>query len=324
MTPRPAPVSILLSYWYYKSDDDVTETAAALQASADAGNTIRLLVDSGAFSAFTQNVEITVGDYATWLDTVCVPSYGRWMTGAFNLDVIRNPEASWANWEALRQLGHDTMPVVHLGASTDVLDRYVDAGADYIGLGGLVKAPGTKRLSWAKRMHRHVREEHPHVRLHGLGVSGTNFTRLMPWFSVDSTSMIVSLMYHVLRLYDPVSHRLRSEPMFDPNTKGRQRNQVQFSLGFQRLLRQHYRIPPEAVMTAGPANRQLYRELAGRVVEAFQEDCRRRRPVTPPPSLADGPDGTHVHGVYVPEDLIGMLRATYNDLTITQPQEAHT
>tara|TARA_R110002153_G_scaffold217468_1_gene369924 strand:- start:216 stop:1193 length:978 start_codon:yes stop_codon:yes gene_type:complete len=316
VTVTSAPVSLLLSYWYYRKDADVASTAAALDEATAAGVNIRLLIDSGAFSAHTQGAEITVESFAEWLDTICVPRYGDYITGIFNLDVIRNPEASWQNWNGLRELGHNTMPVVHLGAPTEVMDRYVKAGADYIGLGGLVKAPGRKRLSWAKRMHRHVRDEHPHVRLHGLGVSGTEFTRKMPWFSVDSTSMIVSLMYKVLRIYDPVQHKLVSEPMFDPSAPGRSRNQVQFSQSFQRTLRQTYGVPPELVMTAGPGNRQLYRELAGRVVEQFQEDARRRRLITPPPSLAHDFDGTHVHGVYVPEDLIGMLRATYNPLTL--------
>lgn len=318
MTVREAPVSVLLSFHYYRKDSDVEDTVAAMRAATDAGVKLRLLIDSGAFSAYNIGSEITVEDFGTWLTDIGLPRYGEWTTGIFNLDVIRDADASWTNWNLLREMGHDTMPVVHLGSPGETMDRYVKAGADYIGLGGLVKAPGSKRLSWAKRMHRYVRDEHPHVRLHGLGVSGTDFTRLMPWYSVDSTSMIVSLMYNLLRLYDPVHHRLTSEPMFDPATTGRQRNQVQFSLGFQRLLRQHYGIPPEAVMTCNAENRQLFREIAGRVVEAFQEDCRRRRPVSPPPSLDGDEDGTHVHGVYIPEDLVGMLAATHNPFTLPE------
>jgi hypothetical protein len=301
-------VSLLVSYWYYRKDADVEATAAAMDEAVANGVTLRLLIDSGAFSAHTQGVEITAESFADWLDDVGVPAYGRHTVGVFNLDVIRDAEGSWANWNRLADRGHVTMPVVHLGAPTDVLDRYVEAGADYIGLGGLVKAPGKKRLAWSKHMHRYVRDNHPGVRLHGLGVSGTEFTRLMPWFSVDSTSMIVSLMYKLLRIYDPVEHRLKSEPMWG----------TQFSQGFARTLRQTYGVPPEAVWTAKPENRQLYRELAGRVVEAFQEDCRRRRPVPPPASLADDLAGTHVHGVYVPEDLVGMLRATFNPLSLPQ------
>lgn len=317
MTAREAPVSVLLSFHYYRTGDDVAETAAAMRAATDAGVKLRLLIDSGAFSAYNIGSEITVEEFGTWLTDIGMPNYGEWTTGIFNLDVIRDAEASWSNWNLLREMGHETMPVVHLGSSGDVLDRYVKAGADYIGLGGLVKAPGKKRKSWSKRMHRYVRDEHPHVRLHGLGVSGTEFTRLLPWFSVDSTSMIVSLMYHVLRIYDPVYHRLISEPMFDPSTKGRQRHQVQFSLHFSRILRQYYDIPPELVWSCGAGNRQLFREIAGRVVEVFQEDTRRKRPITPPPSLVGDENGTHVHGVYIPEDLVGMLAATYNPFTLT-------
>lgn len=279
------PFSILLSYWYFRNDNAIGTVTSALRAAQERGATVRLLVDSGAFSADSQGAAITVADYARWLDTVAVPEWGPWLVGALSLDVLRDPEASWSNWVALRDRGHDTIPVTHMGDGFDVLDRYANEGADYIALGAMVGRSMTRKLRWSAHVHRHVRDNHPDVRLHGLGVSSQQMVERLPWWSVDASSFGSAYRYGRAKLYDPATGRFVSVALdgsADTHRHGR-------------LLRDVYGVDPSAIRKSSAKNRPLLIALSARTVVEWQRAIRAARPVSPPPSRSLA--GTHVHMV---------------------------
>ena len=278
------PVSLLISYWYFQNDGQIRQVIDAAQAAADKGKTVRILVDSGAFSAHSQGFDIRLADYASWLEEVA-PALRDWLVGAITLDVLNDEAQSWDNWAALQRRGLDTIPVVHLHARADVVDRYVDAGVDWVALGAMVGQPFPTKFAWAAWIHRHLRDRHPHVRTHGLGATSQRMTETIPWWSVDSSSFGSGFRYGRARLYDPATRKIVAVPVdgsADIHRHGR-------------LLRDVYGIDPAAVRKSGSGNRDLLLAAAARAVLLWQTDLRAGRPIPAPASqTADGP---HIHAV---------------------------
>jgi len=168
----PMSVGLLASFWYYRKFDLGAITPAC-----------PLILDSGAFTAHTQGGQIDMYEYAEWLDAAPRP-----YDFAFTLDVLGDERQSFLNWERLRKRGTDTVPVVHFGQTPDVLQRYVDAGADRIALGGLASGGATPQAkAWTAVMFRALRE-HEHVRTHGLGVHLSSPMARFPWTTTDSST----------------------------------------------------------------------------------------------------------------------------------------
>lgn len=287
MTENREPFSILMSYWYYKSQHVVERITAALENAHASGQPVRVLVDSGAFSADSQGAPVTVTDYAGWLDDVVRPRWGRWTVGALNLDVLRDPEASYRNWRALRSNGHHTVPVTHLGDPFSVVDRYVENGADFIALGAMVGRSFTRKFRWAAHVHAHVNRNYPHVKLHGLGVGSQKMVERLPWWSVDTTSFSSAYRYGRLIFYDPKTQTIRSVPL-DGGTE---------IYAYGPTLRRFLGINPAEITTSHPGNRRTLVGVAAESVILWQTDLRSRRPIQPPRSLDKQTEGTHVHFV---------------------------
>ncbi len=161
----------------------------------------RLIIDSGAFTAWTAGEAIRPEVYAEW----ALQFEQRWRgrLGALefmNLDVIGDQEASWRNLQALRVRGLDAMPVVTHGAEPVHLERAIEEHPR-LALGGLVpltRNPAALR-AWLDRcfgllLRRHAAGQRL-VRVHLLGVTQPWVLRRYPAFSADSSSWEISVRY---------------------------------------------------------------------------------------------------------------------------------
>lgn len=279
------PVSLLISYWYFRSDGAVARVVESAERATQAGANVRILLDSGAFSAHSQGFDIRVADYASWLEEVS-PALRDWLVGAITLDVLNDEAQSWDNWAALQRRGLDTVPAVHLHARLDAVDRYVDAGVDWLALGAMVGQSLPKKFGWAAWVHRHLRDQHPHVRTHGLGATSEKMIASIPWWSVDSSSFGSGFRYGRAKLYDPATRRLI--PVSVNGSAETHRH--------GRLLRDVYGIDPATVRKSSPENREVLLRAATRAILLWQRDLRRARPIEAPGSRSGG-SGTHLHPV---------------------------
>lgn len=174
------PFKILASYHFFKKVD-LDEMFAPL--------TIKPMVfaDCGAYSAFTQGVEINIKDYADWLKR-----WAHWISVAVNLDVIRDADATANNQKILERLGCSVIPVFHTGSSLTILDdlckRY-----PYIALGGMVGAERNVTLRWSATCMNRTKEYG--TAFHGFGMTNRKNIETLPWYSVDSASWAGSFMY---------------------------------------------------------------------------------------------------------------------------------
>lgn len=170
---------------------------------------VKVMLDSGAFSAWTRGVEIELARYIAFIkeNAALLDSY-------INLDSIpgergRRPTVkevdraaaeSLENYRAMRAAGLRPIPVFHFGESFVWLERLLEAGADYICLGGTVgtrTAPKRQFFDECFSILTNGRGE-PIVRVHGLGVSEGKFVTRYPWYSVDSTSWAIAPIYGMI------------------------------------------------------------------------------------------------------------------------------
>ena len=92
-----------------------------------------LLIDSGAFTAFTKGKAVDITEYEKYLDKV-VDKYPS--TTYFMLDVIGNPEQTYANYLRMVKDGFSPIPIVTPGAPDAHADHFYQE-SKVVGLGGL-------------------------------------------------------------------------------------------------------------------------------------------------------------------------------------------
>jgi hypothetical protein len=225
-SPDPMSVGLLASFWYYRKFD-----LGAITRSCP------LILDSGAFTAHTQGGKIDLYEYADWLDSAPRP-----YDFAFTLDVLGDERQSFRNWERLRDRGTPTVPVVHFGQKPDAMQRYIDAGAERVALGGLAGGgPTPQAKAWTAVMFRALRDQ-PHIATHGLGIHLSSPMARFPWTTTDSSTFGFAWRFARLMLW--TGRRWHNVPL-----DGR-------SLFAHAALVRSYGFEPEQVAVSTPETRE--------------------------------------------------------------------
>jgi len=168
----------------------------------------KIFLDSGAFSMFTQGVEVDLKAYAAYVyknrDIIEIAS---------NLDSIGKLNATQTEAEATAQRSYDNQkklegwlkpqglmvqPVHHVRDPDHWLQRYIDEGYDYIFLGGMVPESTPVLRKWLDHVWgRYLtnKDGTPKIKVHGFGLTTTELMFRYPWYSVDSTSWVMTSMF---------------------------------------------------------------------------------------------------------------------------------
>lgn len=148
---------------------------------------VRVFLDSGAFSAFTQGVQVDIGKYCDYIhrnaDIIEVASV---------LDAIGDAEGTWRNQEEMERRGTSPLPCFHYGEPTEVLDYYVSK-YEYITIGGMVPISTPQLMVWLDRLwaeHLTHADGTPKLRVHGFGLTSLPLMFRYPWYSVDSSTWV--------------------------------------------------------------------------------------------------------------------------------------
>jgi len=153
-------------------------------------NKVELFLDSGAFSAWSQGEKININDYISFIkeheDIISVYA---------NLDVIGNAEATWKNQRRMEKTGLTPLPVFHYGEDEKWLQKYMGTGHKYIGLGGMVPISTRDLKYWLDQIFsKYLVNENgmPKIKIHGFGLTSLVLMLRYPWYSVDSTSWVIT------------------------------------------------------------------------------------------------------------------------------------
>jgi len=168
----------LESYHYIHRDSQVKKIRA---------EGVKVFLDSGAFSAFTQGVKIDIAEYCDYIhknaDIILFPSV---------LDEIGDADGTWRNQQEMERRGTKPLPCYHYGEPTEILDYYISK-YDYITIGGMVPISTPQLFIWLDRLW----EEHlchndgsPKVKVHGFGLTSLPLMKRYPWYSVDSSTWV--------------------------------------------------------------------------------------------------------------------------------------
>lgn len=175
----------VLESYHYMSDKIIT--------AARADNT-KFFLDSGAFSMFTQGAKIDIESYAGFIKT-----HQDIIKVASNLDDITKTEKiSYANQKRLEELGCTVQPVFHAREDERWLVKYLDEGYTYIFLGGLVPETTEWLFGWLDHIwHNYLIKDDgtPRIQVHGFGLTSLPLMFRYPWYSVDSTSWLMTASF---------------------------------------------------------------------------------------------------------------------------------
>lgn len=160
-------------------------------------NPITLFLDSGAFSAWTQGLTIDIQEYITF-----VKEHKDILEVYANLDVIgiggKQPnrltaEKTLENQKIMEEAGLSPLPCFHFGEPFEFLEYYI-ANYDYLAL-GVAGNSGIKLIPWLDEcFSKYICDAkgYPKVKVHGFAVTSLPLMLRYPWYSVDSTSWIMT------------------------------------------------------------------------------------------------------------------------------------
>ena len=186
----------LHSYWYFKNlpDEKILDAFSITKGS--------IMIDSGAFTAWSKDIEINVDEYINWIN-----KWDKYVTLFGQIDVIPMPDgtvkekedcakATWENFlymykrlnnpQKLLYTFHVGEPFEYLQQAMDFIDEQ-GRHLDYIALGGLVGKTTKVREDFLTRAFNVIKEsKNPNVKVHGFGVSSEKLWRKYPFESCDS------------------------------------------------------------------------------------------------------------------------------------------
>jgi hypothetical protein len=161
-------------------------------------NGAQIFLDSGAFSAYTLGVELSVREYCEYIqrnEDIIRKEDGLLMASV--LDGIGNPLQTYRNQLEMEARGVTPLPCFHFEEDSRYLDYYV-ANYEYITLGGMVGASTQQLRNWLER----VWENHlldgagrARIKVHGFGITSVPLMEEFDWYSCDSSSWIQSAAF---------------------------------------------------------------------------------------------------------------------------------
>lgn len=252
------PINALISYHYFKGKD-----VAELRSWG-----LRLIGDSGAFSAKNLGLDISLDEFLEW-----GLAWRQDLAWVASLDVIGDQKQSWKNYKALRAGGLDAIPTIHYGEDPKTISKYASEGVDFMGLGGMVgrKSEVQRLLRWTLSVFRYARDNHPKMRFHGWGVTHSDLVMNLPWYSVDSSGFSSSYRFARLALFDPskgknIGIALDGKDIFNHGN----------------LLRDSYGIDPAAISVSTKETRRPLVRTSVLSVQKMEDFLRTRHRVSAP------------------------------------------
>ena len=150
---------------------------------------LSLFLDSGAYSAFTQNIEIDIDEYIQYIkdNRDCISQYAV-------LDVIGDAQGTLENQLYMEERGLSPIPCFHYGDDEMYLREYLKKN-NYIALGGMVKRPKIQLEYWLDEIwgkYLTNADGTAKLKIHGFGMTFVSLMKRYPWYSVDSTSWVLT------------------------------------------------------------------------------------------------------------------------------------
>ncbi len=167
---------------------------------------VRLLLDSGAYSAWVQKSPIDIKEYISF-----IRRNEKWLWNYVSLDVIpggfdrprtqddveKAAKQSYKNHQIMKDAGLRPIPVHHGGENIAELERLLKDGEEYIGVSPFKDWTYGRQARWLDDIFNVITDKdgYPFVKVHGFGVTQNELMRRYPWYSIDSTTWRMTPAY---------------------------------------------------------------------------------------------------------------------------------
>jgi hypothetical protein len=168
------PPRLLLSYFYFKNKP-LKNYVEQL------GYKPEIMLDSGAYSAWTKGKGIALTDYMKYIE-----ENKEYIYCYMNLDVFGDNQMSYDYYLILKKKGFSPVPVVQYGDDhQDWLDKYYQQGERFMALGGTVPIKNKWEVSDYVRL---LSWQYPEINFHLLGSSSRKIIDHCDMYSCDSST----------------------------------------------------------------------------------------------------------------------------------------
>ena len=199
----------LHSYWYLK---DLSDEKIQDGFNMTKGN---IMIDSGAFTAWTKDIEINVDTYINWIN-----KWNKYVTTFGQIDVIPPKNATreqlndccqrtWNNYLYMTDnviCPKKILYTFHFGENFKWLKQaleYRDSNGkpiEYMALGGLVGRSTKQRINFLNKCFDIIKHSsNPNIKVHGFGVSSEQLWKKYPFESCDSFSPGMKTNYEIAK-----------------------------------------------------------------------------------------------------------------------------
>lgn len=176
--------NILESYHYINRQRFVDEIR---------NNNDAVFLDSGAFSAWTLGVEISVEEYCNYvLRNVDIIKCEDGDLMASVMDGIGDPLQTYRNQLEMEARGVRPLPCFHFGEDERYLEHYIK-NYTYITIGGMVGKTTAALSTWLDRIWSKYLVDgsgYAKLKVHAFGITSFTIMENYPWHSCDSSSWI--------------------------------------------------------------------------------------------------------------------------------------
>lgn len=181
---RPATLNLLIAYPYFSVR--LFDRVRSLPFS------VRVLIDSGAYTAWNTGRKITLDGYCTALEKLPIQAWRY-----FALDVVNDIEGTRRNLDEMIRRGFRPSPVLTPSDSIDRIDDYFTV-SDLIGI-ATYKPRRYKRDQQARLINAMAKVDGRMAHL--LGMTSMNWVKLHRPYSIDSSTWLNGRKYGSMRLY---------------------------------------------------------------------------------------------------------------------------
>jgi hypothetical protein len=180
----------ILESWHYVGKQKFVDDMRREQA--------QVFLDSGAFSAWTLGVTLSIQDYCDYIqrNADIIRIDGKSVMASV-LDGIGDPLQTYRNQLDMEARGVRPLPCFHTGEDERYLELYIQ-NYEYITLGGMVGSSAKQLAVWLDRIwDRYLVDGagKPRVKVHGFGLTSIPLMERYPWYSCDSSSWIQSAAF---------------------------------------------------------------------------------------------------------------------------------
>lgn len=181
------PTHILISYFYFNKKEKIERFIERI------GYKPKLILDSGAYSAFNSGKDISVTAYIKFVKE-CEEYFQHYI----QLDVFQNEFITKTYYNIMKHEGLHPLPVFHYGFNEDLLQYFIEQGETYIALGGTVSIANKRKVAEWVKLYCWL---YPDIKFHLLGSFSLKILDTCDLASVDASTWVMAAIkgkpYHI-------------------------------------------------------------------------------------------------------------------------------